>query len=171
MVDSKAISLVVYPVALVDVTVDMGELAFTVGSVVAPLAFVFGAVGPDLNALAIPKSALPLTLISSTSLESIEWSLLPSSIWIIDTILRNCFSRFIQSKIPRVRPFRFEDEGCVAASHVTSEESLELDDDMNVVSQPVEILTTTVVCLSNCFLAVTTICSRGCLLSVGVLNN
>lgn len=48
-VDTIAICLVVFPLALIDVAISMPELSASIGFVKAPLTLVFGAVGPDLN--------------------------------------------------------------------------------------------------------------------------
>lgn len=58
------ISLVSAPLTDVSVTIRMDELSLSASSVVPPLAFVAGAVGPLLDAVAVSHAVEPLTLIS-----------------------------------------------------------------------------------------------------------
>ena len=71
-VSSAAVSLVILPVAIVDVAVSMNESALSVRFVVSPVAFIHTAVGPDLDTLALSslRAAKPLTLISCSIFEN-----------------------------------------------------------------------------------------------------
>ena len=68
-VGSIAVCFVVHPIALVTVSVRVGELSFPFGFVVLPLAFVDRSVRPLLPAPTISQIAQPLALILNTVLE------------------------------------------------------------------------------------------------------
>ena len=70
LVDSKAVSLVILPRALLVtkarltfkiVTVRVPELSLSTRLVVLPIAFVAGAIRPSLHAMTVPHFVLPLS--------------------------------------------------------------------------------------------------------------
>lgn len=70
LVHSVAIGLVILPLAFVDVTVDVIELALAACLVVLPLALVLGPVGPHLDSEAVPFLLFPLPFVNRTTFES-----------------------------------------------------------------------------------------------------
>jgi hypothetical protein len=76
----------------------MDEFAMTVGSVVAPLAFVASSVRPHLDAVAIPEAPDPLSLISCSCFERIQRPFLPLCFWII-LLLRHRLPRFFNCEV------------------------------------------------------------------------
>ena len=65
-VEAEAIGLVILPLALVNVTVDVRELALATGLALFPIAHVFGTVVPQLFAVAISERAAPFSVIECT---------------------------------------------------------------------------------------------------------
>ena len=82
-VDALAVGLIVHPVALIHVTVDMGELTVAMGPVILPVAFVAGAVGPSLRALSISEATDPLSCVLRASRVRVRLPLLSLRIWVI----------------------------------------------------------------------------------------
>lgn len=66
-IDTIAVCLVILPLAFVDVSVRVPELACSVGFVIAPLAFVFSTIWPDLNSGPMSHSVLKISYISKIS--------------------------------------------------------------------------------------------------------
>ena len=52
-VNTEAMSLVIFPLAIVDVSISMNEAAFTIGFAISPPTLVHGAIGPYLDALTL----------------------------------------------------------------------------------------------------------------------
>lgn len=55
-VDAEAVSFVVLPLALVDVTISVPKLARAISLVLSPLALVLGSIRPDLNTRSMSHS-------------------------------------------------------------------------------------------------------------------
>merc|ERR1711937_699607 len=86
-VDSYSISLIIDPVAFVDISVYMSELTLAMSSVIFPVSFVLSSICPFLLAKAVTESSLPLTFIGGLpSLESVQRSFLSRSIGIVDLL-------------------------------------------------------------------------------------
>ena len=70
-VGSMAVRLVILPMAVINITICMDQSSFTVCFVVSPVAFVEGAVGPDLDPLALSDLCLtqPFALVLSAALK------------------------------------------------------------------------------------------------------
>ena len=83
MVHSETISFVIDPVPVIDISINMDELSFSVGSVVFPLAFVLSTIWPLLNTVAVSKTTNPLPIEGSSCLELVGLSFLPLGIWIV----------------------------------------------------------------------------------------
>lgn len=66
LVDSWAIGFVIRPETIIDVSVDMDELTFAVGSVFPPLSDILGAIRPRLFTKSISEAALPLASVNGT---------------------------------------------------------------------------------------------------------
>lgn len=65
-VDSVSISLVVLPLAFVDVSVGVPELSTTVRFILAPLSFVLGVVRPDLDSWSVPLVIEEVSFVNSS---------------------------------------------------------------------------------------------------------
>ena len=87
MVYSIPICFVVDPVTLVYVSVNMGELAFTMRSIVFPLSFISGAIRPLLLSVAISEATNPFTTEGSTGLECVSRTFFTFGIRIIGPVL------------------------------------------------------------------------------------
>jgi len=83
VVDSVAICLVVDPGTVVNVSVNMDELSFSVGAIVFPLPFVLRTVRPALVSESIPESPDPLSIIGSSCFESVDGPLFSFGIWVV----------------------------------------------------------------------------------------
>lgn len=99
MVNSIAISFIIDPIAFVDITINVGELSFTVGTIILPLTFIACAIWPLLFSVSISKTANPLSTESRSGLESIRWSLFPLGIWIIRPVLGNSLSTLLNGEV------------------------------------------------------------------------
>jgi len=82
-VDSTAIRLIVCPVAIVDISINVNETTFSMGSVLTPLTTVLGPVIPSLFAETITEATLPLACVDSTSLEGVVSALFSLLVWIV----------------------------------------------------------------------------------------
>jgi len=97
-----AISFIVDPVTIVNVAINVDELSFTMGSVVLPVSIVERTIWPFLLTVAISEASNPFSVVSGACFESVGASLLSFGIWIVRSIFRNCFTRFINSEISRI---------------------------------------------------------------------
>ena len=68
-IDSMSGGFVLFPFAVVDITIDVGELAFPFGFIVEPLAFVLGSIRPDLYSKSFTNVTPPLTVIDNSIFE------------------------------------------------------------------------------------------------------
>jgi hypothetical protein len=83
-VDTVSIRLIVDPVSLINIPIDVDELALSVSSVVFPVSFVTSPVWPDLFAEPISEATDPLAEESRTSFKSVELSILPFCIGVVN---------------------------------------------------------------------------------------
>ena len=83
VVHSETISFVIDPVPVIDISINMDELALTVGSVVFPLAFVLSTIWPLLNTVAVSEAADPFSVEGRSRLELVGLSFLPLGVWIV----------------------------------------------------------------------------------------
>ena len=90
-VDSLSVSFIIHPVALIDISIDMSELSESMGSIVFPISFIAGSVGPDLLSVAVSEATDPLTSVLSASRIGVSWSLLSFSIGIVRHICDSLF--------------------------------------------------------------------------------
>ena len=97
-VDSTAIRLIVRPVAIVDISINVDESTFSMGSVLTPLTTVLGPVIPSLFAETIAEATLPLACVDSTSLEGVGSALFSLLVWIV-SILRHRFTSLFHCEI------------------------------------------------------------------------
>jgi len=137
-VDSLAVGLVVHPVALVDVTVDMGELSEALGSVILPVALIAGTIGPDLLSIAVSETTDPLASIGGSSLISVCWTLLSLRLRVVRSICDG-LSQLDLGEIPAVGALGLLDEGDLLASRVPSPQSLKSDDEVDVLLEVPEV--------------------------------
>ena len=75
-VDSVAVRFVVLPLAFVEISVHVDELAFAVRAIHIPLAHILCAVWPSLSAKTFSILASPFSLENSTCFECVGFSLL-----------------------------------------------------------------------------------------------
>jgi len=68
-VHSVAISLVIFPLTLVDISVSVPEFAFAVGFVFAPFSLVFSTVRPDLSARSVSETLEKVSFVDSSVLK------------------------------------------------------------------------------------------------------
>lgn len=99
MVDTIAVGFVVDPVAVIDVSIDVDELSFSVGPIIFPLSLILCTVWPLLDAVAIPEPSNPLSFVGGSRLEGILGSLLPLSVWIIRPGLGDSLARLIDREV------------------------------------------------------------------------
>ena len=85
-VHTEAISLVIHPVAIIDVTVNMNESTLAMSSVFSPFARVLGTITPSLLSEAIAETTLPLACVDGESLEGVGRSLFTGLICIVDPL-------------------------------------------------------------------------------------
>jgi len=71
LVGSPSICLVICPVPVINISINVDETAFTVGTVLTPLTAVFSTIVPSLFSETVTESSLPLTCVSGTRLECI----------------------------------------------------------------------------------------------------
>lgn len=83
-VDTISIRLIVDPVSLINIPIDVDELALSVSSVVFPVSFVTSPVWPDLFAEPISEATDPLAEEGRTSFKSVELSILPFCIGVVN---------------------------------------------------------------------------------------
>jgi len=95
-VDTKAMGLIVEPLAVIDVSISMDEPSFSVSFVFFPPSFVHGTVGPDLTTLALSYvfTYNPLAIISSMILKLNHGSILN---WVFSMI-----RFFLIIKVPKL---------------------------------------------------------------------
>ena len=74
----------IFPVSLINIPIDVDELALSVSSVVFPVTFVTSPIWPDLFAEPISEAADPLAEEGRTSLKSVELSTLPFCIGVVN---------------------------------------------------------------------------------------
>ena len=74
-INTVAVGLVVEPLAFEDVAVDVPEFSIATGLVEAPIALVFGAVFPNLHAVAVLQVSEPLADVCRAILKMNFWSL------------------------------------------------------------------------------------------------
>jgi hypothetical protein len=98
-VNTESVGLVVGPLSIVDISVDVHELSLTVGMVLSPLARVLGTVRPMLLTLAVTEASLPLTVVNSTTLETIRRAFFTSLIGIEGFLRRNSLLAFFISEV------------------------------------------------------------------------
>lgn len=82
-VDSLPVSLVVGPVAFVDVAVDMCKLTISMGAIVFPGTLIARTIRPNLSAQAVSEPPKPLTSVLCTRAISVGRPLFPFRMWII----------------------------------------------------------------------------------------
>ena len=81
-IDSLPIGLVVLPLPIKDVTIDMPELALTMSLVVDPFTLIACTIWPHLDAVAVAYIPLPLAFVDGTILESVLLSILKGKVFV-----------------------------------------------------------------------------------------
>jgi hypothetical protein len=79
-VDSVPVGLIVLPLPIKDVTIDMPELALSMSLVVDPFALIACSIWPHLDAVTVADIPLPLAFIDGTILESVLLSILKGKV-------------------------------------------------------------------------------------------
>ena len=80
-VGSVSMSLIVLPVAVVDITISMDQSALSISLIVGPVTLVHGAVRPDLDAFTLSNllTTKPVSFIACSVLENNHFALLPDT--------------------------------------------------------------------------------------------
>lgn len=134
VVHTIAIGLIVDPIALVNVAVDMSELAFTMCPIIFPFSFISGTIWPLLLSVTISETTDPLSSIRCTCFKSVSRPLFSFGMWIIRSVFRYGFPALFDGEIARISPFGFHYESCVPPRQMPSEQSLELNNEVHVLS-------------------------------------
>jgi hypothetical protein len=98
-VNTESVGLVVSPLPIVDISVDVHELSLAVSMVLSPLARVLGTVRPMLLTLAVTETSLPLTVVDSTTLETVRWAILTTLVRIEGFLRRNSLLALFISEV------------------------------------------------------------------------
>lgn len=98
LVDSRTVCLIVRPETIVNITIYMSKGTLAMSSVLAPFTVVFGSIRPNLCTSAITETALPLSGIDRSSLESIGRPVYSGLIGIVKTLC-NCLTRFLLGEV------------------------------------------------------------------------
>jgi hypothetical protein len=102
MIDTIPISFIVDPVTIVNVSIDVNELSFAMGSVVLPISIVECTIRPFLLTIAVSEATDPFSVVGGTSLEGVGASLFSFCVWIVRSVFGNSFTRFIDCEISRI---------------------------------------------------------------------
>ena len=125
-VDSSTISLVVGPVAIVDVAIDMDKASLAMSSIFTPLSTIFRSIVPRLLAKSITEAALPLTGVHGSSFERISGTLFSLLIRVV-SVLGDCLASFLLGKVFAAPKLLCSKEADESSSGMSTPESLELD--------------------------------------------
>lgn len=83
MIDTISVGLIVFPLAVIDVTINVSKFTFAMSSIIFPLSLIFGSVRPLLFSIAVTETTDPFAIISGSSFESVGWTFFLLGIWII----------------------------------------------------------------------------------------
>lgn len=86
-VSSISVGLIIYPVAFIDVAVNMDELPMSMCAIVTPLALIAGTIRPHLLTVPISKASYPLAGVRRTCLERIGGPLFPLCLGVVLVML------------------------------------------------------------------------------------
>lgn len=98
LVNATTVRLVIRPVAVVYVTVDVGESAFSVRSVLSPLSTVLGSITPRLLAKSIAETAFPLACVHCFGLERVRGPVFSRLVWVVQ-LLRHRLSGLLLREV------------------------------------------------------------------------
>lgn len=82
-VNTKPISFIVYPVAFVNIAVDVNEFTLTKSSVVFPTSVIASPIWPCLFADSVAETPYPLTNVVRSRFENVDRSLFSFSIRVV----------------------------------------------------------------------------------------
>ena len=85
-VNTAAISLVIGPVAVIDVAVNVNKATLSVSSILTPFARVLSTIAPGLLAESVAETALPLAGVDGARLERVGRALLARLVCIVDAL-------------------------------------------------------------------------------------
>lgn len=109
-VSALAISLIVDPIAFVDIAVDVNEATLTMGSSVLPLAIVLRTIWPVTSAMSVAETSFPLARVLSTGLVRVSCPSLYNGFLVV-LLLADCLSAILGRKVPGVGSFSFNQLG------------------------------------------------------------
>jgi hypothetical protein len=118
-VDTVSIRLIVDPVSLINIPIDVDELALSVSSVVFPVSFVTSPVWPDLFAEPISEATDPLAEEGRTSFKSVELSILPFCIGVVNGFADRLFL-LIKRKVAAVSSLSLSNQRNLLSGGVTA---------------------------------------------------
>jgi len=100
LVNPCAIRFVVSPVTIVNVSINVDKLAFSMSTIFSPLSHVLSSIRPGLLAETITETSFPLTIVHGTSFKLVSRSLLS---WLIGFInaFRHSLSCFFLGEVFR----------------------------------------------------------------------
>jgi hypothetical protein len=102
VVDTIPVSFIVDPLSIINISVDVNELALSMSSVILPLPFILGSIWPLLDSVAVSEPTNPLSVISSSSFESEGGPLFTFGVGVILSCFGHGFSAFVDGEVPRV---------------------------------------------------------------------
>ena len=76
LINSEAISFIVCPKTIINISIYMYESSFSMSSVFSPLPNIFCTIWPSLFSKAISEPTFPLSLVDSSCFKFVSWSLL-----------------------------------------------------------------------------------------------
>jgi len=139
IVDTVPVCFIVDPLSLVDISVDMREFTLSMRSVIFPFSLVYGTVSPFLHTSAISESTLPLSIIGGSRLESVSCPVFPSCLWVVGSVLGYGLSGLVDCEVSAVSPFGFQNESSIPSGNMTSEDGLDLDNQVDVRVEPIHV--------------------------------
>ena len=97
-IDTRAICFIVCPETIVNVSINMDELAFSMSTILPPLANVLCSIRPCLLSKTVAEASFPLTCVDCSSFELVRRPLFSWLIWFVKTF-RDSLARFFLSEV------------------------------------------------------------------------
>ena len=85
-VNALAVGLIIHPIAFINISIDMGEFAESVRSIIFPIALIAGTIAPNLLAIAVTESTDPLTRVLRTGRVGVRRPLLTLCVRVVGRV-------------------------------------------------------------------------------------
>jgi hypothetical protein len=134
LVDTRAIGLIVCPVAIINIAVHMDKFTLTMCSILTPLTSINSTVRPNLFAKPVTESTSPLAIIAGSRSKDVLWPILTCGIRIVNPLSHSLTGFLLREVLTGAELFGAKHSN-VTSGNCAPPPSLDLYDDAHALPQ------------------------------------